>query len=157
MVWLWIFNAQYGVLNYILGKLTFGWIQNIGWLSDRIGRKKIMLTCCALAAITYVPIYIGMVQFSNPDHLAQANPAQVNEPVLVILLFILAQIPGLESGKTYHYRFVAAGSGTGTTNGPDTSFTTLPFTLDTGQTTSTLAAPAIFATCRFIRPIVPAP
>ncbi len=35
MVWLWIFNAQYGVLNYILSKLTFGLVSNIGWLSER--------------------------------------------------------------------------------------------------------------------------
>ena len=26
-----------------------------GWLSDRIGRKKIMITGCLLAALTYVP------------------------------------------------------------------------------------------------------
>jgi MFS family permease len=31
-----------------------------GGLSDRIGRKKIMLAGCALAALTYVPIYMGM-------------------------------------------------------------------------------------------------
>ena len=31
-----------------------------GALSDRIGRKKIMLAGCALAALTYVPIYMGM-------------------------------------------------------------------------------------------------
>ena len=31
-----------------------------GHLSDRIGRKKIMLWGCLLAALTYVPIYMGM-------------------------------------------------------------------------------------------------
>ena len=34
-VWLWIFNAQYGVINDLIGKLTFGMIGPIAWLSDR--------------------------------------------------------------------------------------------------------------------------
>jgi MFS family permease len=38
-----------------------------GWLSDRIGRKRIMLAGCALAALTYVPLYAGMKQLANPD------------------------------------------------------------------------------------------
>src|SRR5262249_19651485 len=37
-----------------------------GWLSDRVGRKKIMLTGCALAALTYIPIYMGPRHFANP-------------------------------------------------------------------------------------------
>jgi MFS family permease len=37
-----------------------------GALSDRIGRKKIILAGCLLAAITYVPIYILMQQFAGP-------------------------------------------------------------------------------------------
>jgi len=37
-----------------------------GALSDRLGRKRIMLLGCALAALTYVPIYMGMVQYSRP-------------------------------------------------------------------------------------------
>jgi MFS family permease len=37
-----------------------------GWLSDRVGRKKIMLAGCALAALTYVPIYMGLRHFANP-------------------------------------------------------------------------------------------
>ena len=37
-----------------------------GWLSDRVGRKRIMLTGCALAALTYVPIYMGLKHFSSP-------------------------------------------------------------------------------------------
>ncbi|MBL9000358.1 MAG: MHS family MFS transporter [Phycisphaerae bacterium] len=32
-----------------------------GWLSDRIGRKPIMLTGCALAAATYIPIFMGIM------------------------------------------------------------------------------------------------
>jgi len=31
-----------------------------GWLSDRIGRKRIMMTGCLLAVLCYYPIYRGM-------------------------------------------------------------------------------------------------
>jgi len=38
-----------------------------GRLSDAIGRKKVILTGCALAVITYVPIYNLMIQFAHPQ------------------------------------------------------------------------------------------
>jgi MFS family permease len=57
-----------------------------GWLSDRIGRKKIMMAGCALAALTYVPIYVAMRHFANPDGLPKADPAQINHVALVLLL-----------------------------------------------------------------------
>jgi len=37
-----------------------------GALSDRIGRKPIIMAGCLIAAITYVPIYQGMKNYSNP-------------------------------------------------------------------------------------------
>jgi MFS family permease len=37
-----------------------------GRLSDRIGRKRIMMAGCLLAAVTYVPIYVAMKYFANP-------------------------------------------------------------------------------------------
>lgn len=36
-----------------------------GWLSDKIGRKKIMLGGMLLAALTYYPIYQGMTHFAE--------------------------------------------------------------------------------------------
>ena len=36
-----------------------------GALSDRVGRKPIMLAGCALGALTYVPIYMGMKHFGG--------------------------------------------------------------------------------------------
>jgi MFS family permease len=57
-----------------------------GRLSDRIGRKKVMLTGCLLAALTYVPIYVGMRHFGNPELLPKADPAQINHVALVLLL-----------------------------------------------------------------------
>jgi MFS family permease len=59
-----------------------------GWLSDRIGRKKIMMTGCLLATLTYVPIYMAMKHFSNPDGLPSADPAQINHVMMVLLLLV---------------------------------------------------------------------
>src|SRR5215470_1581085 len=38
-----------------------------GWLSDRIGRLKIILAGCAIAAITYYPLFAGLTHYVNPD------------------------------------------------------------------------------------------
>jgi MFS family permease len=37
-----------------------------GRLSDRIGRLKIILAGCLIAAVTYVPLFKGLVHFTNP-------------------------------------------------------------------------------------------
>lgn len=57
-----------------------------GWLSDRIGRKKIMVAGCLLGALTYVPIYMAMRHFSNPGDLPKADPAQIHHVALALLL-----------------------------------------------------------------------
>ncbi|PYN98674.1 MAG: MFS transporter [Candidatus Rokuibacteriota bacterium] len=38
-----------------------------GALSDRIGRKKIILAGCLIAALTYFPLFKGLTHFVNPD------------------------------------------------------------------------------------------
>ena len=37
-----------------------------GWLSDRIGRLKIILAGCLIAAITYFPMFGGLTHYVNP-------------------------------------------------------------------------------------------
>lgn len=37
-----------------------------GQLSDRIGRKRIMVAGCVLAALTYIPIFKGLAHYANP-------------------------------------------------------------------------------------------
>ncbi len=51
-----------------------------GWLSDKIGRKKIILTGCLLAAVTYFPIFKGLTHFANPavEEARQSAPAVVH-------------------------------------------------------------------------------
>jgi ABC-type sugar transport system permease subunit/ABC-type glycerol-3-phosphate transport system substrate-binding protein len=34
IVWMWIFNTQYGVLNHVLETITFGLIKSVPWLTD---------------------------------------------------------------------------------------------------------------------------
>jgi MFS family permease len=48
-----------------------------GRLSDRIGRKKIVLAGCLLAALTYFPIFKGITHFANPAIEAAAASAPV--------------------------------------------------------------------------------
>jgi MFS family permease len=38
-----------------------------GWLSDRIGRLKIILAGCLIAAVTYFPLFGALTHFVNPD------------------------------------------------------------------------------------------
>lgn len=51
-----------------------------GWLSDKIGRKKIILAGCALAALTMFPAFKALTEAANP---ALAH-AQANAPVKVL-------------------------------------------------------------------------
>src|SRR6202158_4713123 len=37
-----------------------------GWLSDKIGRLKIILTGCLIAAVTYFPLFQGLTHYVNP-------------------------------------------------------------------------------------------
>jgi MFS family permease len=50
-----------------------------GWLSDRIGRKKIVLGGCLLAAVTYFPLFGALTHFANPaiERARQTNPIVV--------------------------------------------------------------------------------
>jgi MFS family permease len=50
-----------------------------GWLSDRIGRKPIMMAGFAIAAITYFPIFQGLTHFANP----KLEAALAASPVVV--------------------------------------------------------------------------
>jgi hypothetical protein len=52
----------------------------MGALSDRIGRKPIILAGCALAALTYFPIFRGLTHFANPA----LEAARASAPVRVI-------------------------------------------------------------------------
>ncbi len=51
-----------------------------GWLSDKIGRKRIILAGCLLAVVTYFPVFHGIAYFANPALYA----AQASAPVTVI-------------------------------------------------------------------------
>jgi MFS family permease len=55
-----------------------------GWLSDKIGRKRIMMAGCLLAVIFYLPIYYGMVHFAgNNVQAIESTPDTVTgEPKL---------------------------------------------------------------------------
>jgi MFS family permease len=50
-----------------------------GWLSDRMGRKKIILAGCLFAALTYFPLFNTLSKVVNPALFA----AQVSAPVTV--------------------------------------------------------------------------
>jgi MFS family permease len=51
-----------------------------GWLSDKIGRKPVILAGCLLAALTYFPIFKAITVAANPDLAA----ASARAPVTVV-------------------------------------------------------------------------
>jgi hypothetical protein len=48
-----------------------------GKLSDRIGRKKIIMAGCLLAALTYLPLFKGLTHFVNPDLEAASEKTKI--------------------------------------------------------------------------------
>ncbi len=50
-----------------------------GSLSDRIGRKPLIMGACLLAALTYIPLFKGLTRFANPA----LEQAQEQSPVVL--------------------------------------------------------------------------
>ena len=61
-----------------------------GWLSDRIGRKPIILAGFALAAITYYPLFTALGK--------AADPANLNYPLAVLIVAIMVCYVGMVYG-----------------------------------------------------------
>jgi MFS family permease len=61
-----------------------------GWLSDKIGRKPIILTGFFLAAVTYYPLYTALGK--------AADPANTNYPLAVLIVAIMVSYVGMVYG-----------------------------------------------------------
>src|SRR5512132_3110136 len=49
-----------------------------GWLSDRIGRLKIILAGCLIAALTYIPLFQALTHYVNPALEAYQSKTQIS-------------------------------------------------------------------------------
>jgi MFS family permease len=63
-----------------------------GRLSDRIGRKRIMLVGCLLAAITYVPLYAALKMLANPAMAPDVTSLPAANSVGVVLVLFVQMI-----------------------------------------------------------------
>jgi MFS family permease len=61
-----------------------------GWLSDKIGRKPIILGGMLLASLTYYPLYSALGRY--------AEPGNVNYPMSVLIVVILVNYVGMTYG-----------------------------------------------------------
>ncbi|PWR23499.1 MFS transporter [Zavarzinia compransoris] len=66
----------------IAGSLLIGtpFFVFFGWLSDKIGRKPIILAGCLIAAVTYFPIFKAITHYANPA----LESAVATAPVVVV-------------------------------------------------------------------------
>ena len=63
-----------------------------GHLSDRVGRKRVMLAGCVLAALTYVPIYVALHRLINPNLAAKVTSLSVGASIGVIALLLVQMV-----------------------------------------------------------------
>ncbi|MGA7023926.1 MAG: MFS transporter, partial [Pseudolabrys sp.] len=61
-----------------------------GWLSDKIGRKPVILGGMLLAAITYYPLYVWLGSVTQPGN--------INYPIAIGIIFILVCYVGMVYG-----------------------------------------------------------
>src|SRR5437773_272223 len=101
------YSGQFWALFYLqsvkkLDVLTSSWIIGIalliatptlifwGWLSDKIGRKPIILGGMALASLTYYPLYTALGTY--------ADPKSLNFTMATIIVVILVNYVGMTYG-----------------------------------------------------------
>lgn len=74
-----------------------------GWLSDRIGRKWIILAGCAVAVICYIPIYTQMIQSAGytPEYIKSVAP--VVQPVLQDKITKLQPLAAQATAETQNF------------------------------------------------------
>ncbi|MBI3703203.1 MAG: MHS family MFS transporter [Rhizobiales bacterium] len=104
VVW---YSSQFWALFYIqtvskVDTLTASWIVGIGlvigtpslilfgWLSDKIGRKPVILGGFFLAAVTYYPLYIWLGASTQPGH--------INMPIAILIVAIMVCYVGMVYG-----------------------------------------------------------
>jgi MFS family permease len=88
-----------------------------GWLSDKIGRKNIIMAGCLIAAVTYFPLFKGLTHYVNPalEEFVQKNPVTVAASDCQFHIFVL---PGTKFSDCDRAKDFLTKSGI--------SFTTLP-------------------------------
>jgi len=62
-----------------------------GWLSDKVGRKPIILGGMALAALTYYPLYTALGMYADPK-------VGINYPMAILIVVILVNYVGMTYG-----------------------------------------------------------
>ncbi len=62
-----------------------------GWLSDKVGRKPIILGGMALAALTYYPLYSALGTYADPK-------TGINYPMSILIVVILVNYVGMTYG-----------------------------------------------------------
>jgi MFS family permease len=104
VVW---YSGQFWALYYLqqvskISPLDSAWIVGIalllatptlifyGWLSDKIGRKPVILGGFLLAALTYYPLYSWLGSVTQPGN--------INYPIAILIIFILVSYVGMVYG-----------------------------------------------------------
>jgi MFS family permease len=62
-----------------------------GWLSDKVGRKPIILGGMALAALTYYPLYSALGNYADPK-------VGINYPMSILIVVVLVNYVGMTYG-----------------------------------------------------------
>ena len=77
-----VLKLNYEIAYYLIGfslLVAFPLFLFFGWLSDRIGRKPIILAACLLAVVTYIPLFHALTGCVNPV----LEAAQQKSPVVL--------------------------------------------------------------------------